>query len=91
MVTVANLTTESLQQVYNVEVRLPQIDTELANLAVEIAAVQAVLDTISKEMEGMDDKHLEAIAGGYGAATEFGSAKAQLAAAEEQMNTAKAT
>lgn len=87
---VANLTAESLQQVYNiVEVRLPQIEAELANLAVEIKAAQAVLDTISKEMKGMDDKHSEAIAGGYGAATEFGSAKAQLAAAEEQMKTAK--
>lgn len=87
---VAALTLESLQQVYNViEVRIPQIDSELANLAVEIKAAEQVLSSITKEMEGMDDKHSDAIAGGYSAATEFGSAKAQLAAAEEQMKTAK--
>lgn len=87
---VKQLTVENLQKVYNiVNVRIPQIDTEVANLEIEIKTAQSVLDQVSKQMEGMDEKHSAAIAGGYGAASEFGSAKAQIAAGHQQMETAQ--
>lgn len=84
------LTYDSIKQVYDiVNVRIPQIDTEVANLTIEITAAEKVLETISAQMEGMDEKHSEAIAGGYSAAAGFGSAQAQMASGEEQMKTAE--
>lgn len=87
---VKELTIENLQKIYDiVKVRIPQIDTELANLATEITAAQAVVDEVTKQMEGMDEKHSEAVAGGYSAASEFGSAKAQISAGEQQIEDAE--
>ena len=87
---VKELTIENLQKVYNiVKVRIPQIDTEVANLKIEIQAAQAVVDEVTKQMEGMDDKHSEAIAGGYSAASEFGSAKAQISSGQQQIEEAE--
>lgn len=87
---VKELTIENLQKVYNiVKVRIPQIDSEVANLEIEIKAAQAVVDEVNKQMEGMDEKHSDAIAGGYGAASQFGYAQAQIASGQQQMETAK--
>lgn len=88
--TVSGLTYDSMKQVYDVvTTRLPQIETELANLTTELTAAKAVLDELDQQMEGMDDKHSEAIAGGYNAAAGFGSGQAQIAAGEAQMKTAR--
>ena len=87
---VKELTLENLQKIYDiVKVRIPQIDTELANLDIEIKAAQAVVDQVEKQMDGMDEKHSQAISGGYSAASEFGSAKAQIASGKQQMEDAE--
>ena len=87
---IEGVTYESIKQVYDiVNTRLPQIDTALANLATEITAAQMMLDEVNKQMEGMDGKHSEVIAGGYSAAAGFGSGQAQVAAGESQMKSAK--
>lgn len=86
-----NLTLEALKQVYNiVEVRIPQIDSGVANLKIEIVAAEKVLETIIQQMKGMDDNQSQAIAGGYEAAAGFGAAQAQIASGEQQMETAEA-
>ncbi len=87
---VSGLSYDSIKQVYDVvTVRLPQIDTALANLDTELAAAQAMLDEINKQMEGTDGKQSEVIAGGYSAAAGFGSGQAQVAAGESRMESAR--
>ncbi|MDD7642959.1 MAG: efflux RND transporter permease subunit, partial [bacterium] len=87
---VSGLTYESIRQVYDVvSTRIPQIDTALANLETELAASQAMLDEIDKQMKGTDGKQSEVIAGGYSAAAGFGSGQAQVAAGESQMESAR--
>lgn len=87
---IKELSLDTLKQLYHiVEVRIPQIDTEVANLEIEIKAAEKILEEVNKNMDGMDDKQSEAVAGGYEAAAGFGSAQAQLAAAEEQLETAE--
>jgi hypothetical protein len=62
---VSGITYDGIKQVYDVvTTRLPQIDTALANLETEIAAAQAMVDEIDKQMEGMDAQQSEVIAGG---------------------------
>ncbi|MFQ9515667.1 MAG: efflux RND transporter permease subunit [Eubacterium sp.] len=85
-----NLTVDALKKIYNiVEVRIPQINTELANLDVEILAAQKVVDSVNKSMKGMDEKQSDLVSGGYEAAAGFGSAQAQMAAGEQQIETAE--
>lgn len=87
---VKDLTAESLGKIYNiVKVRIPQIDTELANLNIEIKVAQKTVEAVGQNMKGMDEKHSEAVAGGYSAASEFGAAKAQMSAGEQQIETAR--
>ena len=48
---VAALSYDTLKTVYDiVNVRIPQIDTELANLAIEIKTLEAVNETLAKQM-----------------------------------------
>lgn len=87
---VKDITYEKLQQLYNaVEVRLPQINTELANLKTKILVNQSIVDELTKKMKGMDKAQSKAIAGGYSAASGFGAGKAQISSAKSQMSTAK--
>lgn len=84
------LTVDNLQQLYNaVVVRLPQIDTELANLSTEITAAQAIVDSMKEQMGNIDENYVKAAEGGYMAIAGFGSADAQLASGEEQITTAQ--
>ncbi len=84
------LTKDNLQKLYNiVKVRLPQIDTELANLETEIAAQEAIVKKLKSQMKGLDSNQSKVIAGGYSAAAGFGSASAQLAAGQQQIDSAK--
>ena len=54
----AGLTAEGLQQMYDiVHTRLPQIDTELANLEVEIAAAEAVSEEVDKQVKQATDNY----------------------------------
>ncbi len=87
---VKNISYENLQKMHNaVKIRMPQINTELANLKIKIAAAEAVVSKINKQMEGMDDKQSTAIAGGYSAAAGFGAGQAQMSSARSQLEKSK--
>lgn len=87
---IKDITYDSLQKLYNaVEVRLPQINTELSNLKTKILVNQSIVDELTKKMKGMDKAQSKAIAGGYSAASGFGAGKAQISSAKSQMSTAK--
>ena len=64
----SKLTIDSLKQMYKaVEVRLPQIDTELSNLQVKIKVQKAIIDKLNEQMKGLDEQQSKLIAGGYSA------------------------
>lgn len=87
---VEQLTYESISQVYNVvNVRIPQIDTELANLKTEIAAAKAVINAMKDKMKEIDAGYKKAYEGGLAASAGFGSASAQLAAGKSEIDKAK--
>lgn len=87
---VAMLDYQSLQKMYQiVEVRIPQIHTEMSNLDVKIKTAEAVLENINKQMEGLDDKQSQTTQAGYSASAGFGAGQAQLASAKEQMKKAE--
>lgn len=85
-----NMTAKNLKSLYDiVEVRIPQIDTELANLKVEIATAKAVVDQVSKSI-GKAEKQYETVeAGKITAAAAFGSGSAQLSAAESAIKNSE--
>lgn len=84
------LTTDSLKQMYQVvKVRIPQIDTELANLKTEIKASEMVVKQLNKQMKGMDKKQEQAVSGGYAASSGFSSGEAQMADARTQLDNAE--
>ena len=85
------LDVKQLKKLYNiVNVRMPQLDTELANLKIKIKVAKAVVDKMKGKMKGVDDAQSKVIAGGYQAASQFGSADAQIAAGKSSMDTAQA-
>lgn len=87
---VKELSYDRLKQVYDVvKVRLPQIDTELANLKTKIAAAKGVVEQIEKQMEGMDKTQSDAISGGYSAAAGFGAGQAQMASAKSGLDSSR--
>ena len=82
----SKLTKDSLKQMYKaVEVRLPQIDTELSNLQVKIKVQKVIIDKLNEQMKGLDEQQSKLIAGGYSAAARFGSGQAQIAAGKTQI------
>ncbi len=85
-----DVTLENLQKMYDiVETRIPQIDTELANLKTEITAAQALVDQMDKQMEGMDDQQSKLFQGSLDAAAGFGAGQAQIASGLTQMENAQ--
>lgn len=87
---VKELTYKNLKKIYDIaEVRIPQINTELANLKTEIAAAEAMVSSINKKMKGIDEAYVKASSGGYSAAAGFGSASAQMSSGENQIKTAE--
>lgn len=84
------MTKENLESLYNiVEVRIPQIDTELANLKIEIATAKAVVKQVNKSI-GKAEKQYETVeAGKITAAAAFGSGSAQLSAAESAIESSE--
>ena len=51
----SKLTIDSLKQMYKaVEVRLPQIDTELSNLKIKIKVQKTIIDKLKEQMKGLD-------------------------------------
>lgn len=84
------LNKKTLKQVYDiVNVRLPQIETELANLEVEIIAAEEVLKQVETQMSAVDDAYKQAEEGKISAAAGFGAGSAQIAAAKTAMDEAQ--
>ena len=82
----AQLTIENLTQMDQiVNVRMDQIDTELANLEVEIQAAQAVLDEVNKQVQQASDSYNQLESGKISAAAGFGAAQAQIASGETSL------
>ncbi len=75
------ITLDNLKQIYNiVEVRIPQIDTELANLKTKILAAEKMVETINSKMKDIDKNYVsvqEVLA-----AAGFGSGDAQMEAGQ---------
>ena len=81
---------KTLKQVYEiVNVRLPQIETELANLEIEIKVAEEVLKQVETQMSAIDDAYKQAEQGKISAAAGFGSGGAQIAAAKTAMEDAQ--
>lgn len=80
----------TLQKLYQiVEVRIPQIDTELSNLKVKMQAAEAVLKSVNEKMAGLDEKQSETTQAGYQASAGFGAGQAQIASGKQQMQKAE--
>ena len=76
----ASLTTDNLKQLDQiVNTRLPQIDTELANLAVEIQAAQAIADQVNEQVKAATDNYEALESGKISAAVGFSTGAAQIA------------
>ncbi len=74
------LTLDNLQKLSDaVTVRLPQIETGIANLNTEILAVEKAVEQITNQMARLDQQYQEASTGSFDAAVSFGSGDAQLA------------
>ncbi len=83
------LSVESVEKLYDiVKVRIPQIDTELANLSTEIKAAEMVVNQMTSKMKGLDDSQEELFSGALDAAAGFGSGQAQMAAGLTQIENA---
>lgn len=81
---------KTLKQLYDiVNVRLPQIETELANLEVEIKVAEEVLKQVETQMSAIDDAYKQAESGKISAAAGFGSGSAQISAAKTAMEEAQ--
>ena len=71
---IKDLDKKTLQQIYDiVNVRIPQIDTEVANLEIEIKTAQEVLKQVESKMSTVDDAYKQAEEGKISAAVGFGS------------------
>ena len=87
---VAALDEATLEKLYQiVEVRIPQIDTELSNLKVKIQAAEAVLKSVNEKMAGLDEKQSQTTEAGYSASAGFGAGQAQIASGKQQMQKAE--
>lgn len=75
---VAALNAETLGQLEYAVKRIPQIDTELANLNTEIAAAQAVADQVNSQVDEAVKNYSTLEAGKILAAAGFGSGAAQI-------------
>ncbi len=86
----ASLTAENLQKLSDiVDTRIPQINTELANLATEIAANTAAKTQVDTAVETALEKYEEVEAGKITAASAFGSGFAQIASSQSALTEAQ--
>lgn len=82
-----NLTKKNLQTMYDiVNTRIPQINTELANLKIKIKTAEAVLAQVEKSIKKAEGKYEQVEAGKITAAAAFGAANAQIASAETTLD-----
>ena len=88
----ASLTTDNLKKLDQiVNTRLPQIDTELANLAVEIQAAQAIADQVNEQVKAATDNYEALESGKIYAAVGFSTGAAQLADAQSSYEQGRDT
>ena len=86
----AQLDADTLQQLSDiVNTRIPQISAELNNLEVEIAASQAVLDSVNSVLDTALDNYSAVEAGKITAAAAFGSASAQITSGQSALDDAQ--
>ncbi|MBO6214793.1 MAG: efflux RND transporter permease subunit, partial [Lachnospiraceae bacterium] len=86
----AALNTDTLTQLYNaVDVRLPQIETELKNLETEITANQMAMDQVNSAVNEAMSKYEELEAGKITAAAAFGSGAAAIASGRTALEDAQ--
>ena len=84
----AELTVDNLTQIYEiVNTRIPQIETELANLEVEIAAAEAVLEQVEEQVGEAVDSYSTLESGKVDAAYGYASGSAQIADALAQIES----
>ncbi|KAI4451989.1 Multidrug resistance protein MdtC [Eubacterium plexicaudatum ASF492] len=77
---VQELTPERLQQLSDiVTVRLPQVETGIANLETQIIAVEQAVKQMNKQMAKIDQQYKEADKGKFEAAVSIASGDAQMA------------
>lgn len=85
----AMLSVDSLSRLNDiVNTRIPQIDTELANLNIEIQTARAVLDQVNKTVQEAVDGYAQLEAGKMQAAITFGALNAQMASGESALESA---
>lgn len=73
------MTKKSLQTLYDiVNTRIPQIETELANLDIEIKAAKTVKDKVDETISQAESAYVEVEAGKITAAASFGAYTAQM-------------
>ena len=84
----ASLTADNLKQMDQiVNTRLPQIDTELANLEVEIQAAQAIVDQVNEQVKAATDNYEALESGKISAAVGFSTGAAQIADGEAALES----
>lgn len=80
------MTKKSLKSLYDiVEVRIPQIDTALANLKTEIIVAKQALKQVEKAIKEAEDNYEQVEQGKITAAAAFGTANAQISSAESTL------
>lgn len=84
------MTKKNLQSLYDInEVRIPQIDTALANLKTEILVSKKVLKQVEKSIKSAEDKYEEVEQGKITAAAAFGTANAQINSAKSSLESSE--
>ena len=87
----AQLSYENLSNLKNgQDVRIPEIDTELANLVTEIAVAEEALKQVNDAVDEALEKYEEVEAGKISAAAAFGAGQAQIAMGKAQVESGKA-
>lgn len=85
-----NFTWENLSMMEEkVTVRIPQINTELANLDTEILTAQTVLEQVNAQVAAAKNNYTSVEKGKLSAAAAFGAASAQLSSGESQLASAQ--
>lgn len=87
---IKSLTADSLKQLDTAYHRIPEVSDALANLEIEIAAAQAVLDNVNQQTQEAANNYAALEEGKISAAAGFGSAAAQLSAAQTALDDGKA-
>ncbi len=87
---VGKLSYSNLKSVYNaVEVRIPQIDTELGNLDTKIKVQEAIVKKFKDKTAKLDSQQSKLSSAGLSAAASFGAGKAGLNSAEKSIEDAE--